>query len=284
MGTIVERTDSNGDKRFRAQIRINKESLKHNESRTFSKKSLAQEWIKRREAEIERDPTILAVIERKGSMTLGDALRQYLTEVDGFGRSKRMSLRFLCDWPISGLPIDQLTRQHFSDHTILRRNGYPLMGVAPVAASTALQDLQYIKTVLSHADLVWGQTVNIFELEQAMKGLRNARMIARSKVRDRLPTDKELEQLTHYFYDVWQRRRSIYPMHLIMWFAIYSCRRQDEILRLFVQDFDREHMTWLVRDVKNPNGSDGNHKHAIISPLCLTGARVVMTAFTSWAS
>lgn len=268
MGTIVERKSAKGEVRYRAQIRINKQDINHTESRTFSKKSLAQEWIKRREAEIERDPSILSV-KAKSGVTLADAFVRYLSEVEGFGRSKRMGMRFLQDWPIGKILLSDLTRQNFSDHTLLRRQGYPAIGAEPVAPSTALQDLQYIKTVLNHAELVWGETVNIHELELAMRGLRHARVIARSKVRDRLPTDAELLQLTAHFAEMWRRGRSAYPMHLILWFAIYSCRRQEEITSLYLGDFDRERMTWLVRDLKNPNGSSGNHKHAAISTQCL---------------
>lgn len=31
-----------------------------------------------------------------------------------------------------------------------------------------------------------------------------------------------------------------------------------------LSDFDREHMTWLVRDVKNPAGSAGNHREMLV--------------------
>lgn len=269
MGTIVKRENAKGEPRFRAQIQIRKNGTTHSESRTFSKKTLAQEWIKRREAEIERDPSILTAEPEKHSMTLANALERYLAEVEGFGRSKRMGLRFMTDWPIGSVPLNQLTRQHYSEHTMMRRNGYPLIGAAPCAASTASQDLQYIKTVLSHADLVWGEKVDMFELEQAMKGLRNARVIGRSKVRDRLPTNDELQRLTALFVKTWRRGNSQYPMHLIMWFAIYSCRRQSEITNLYMSDFNRDQGLWLVRDLKNPNGSEGNHKHAAISAECM---------------
>jgi integrase len=47
-------------------------------------------------------------------------------------------------------------------------------------------------------------------------------------------------------------------MVLLMWFAIYSCRRLSEICALRLSDLDREHSTWMVRDLKNPGGSKGN--------------------------
>ena len=51
-------------------------------------------------------------------------------------------------------------------------------------------------------------------------------------------------------------------MHLIIWFAIYSGRREDEICSLRLADYDRHNTQWLVRDAKYPEGSEGHHKYA----------------------
>lgn len=58
-------------------------------------------------------------------------------------------------------------------------------------------------------------------------------------------------------------------MHLVMWLAIYTTRRQDELMNLRLADFDRHNNQWLVRDVKNPDGSMGNHKYAHLEPNAL---------------
>lgn len=60
MGTIAQRTTADGKTRFRAQIRISRKGLPpFIKTRTFPKESLAKEWIKRIEAEILVNPTIL---------------------------------------------------------------------------------------------------------------------------------------------------------------------------------------------------------------------------------
>ncbi|MGB5886216.1 MAG: hypothetical protein WBG77_05690 [Acinetobacter venetianus] len=181
MGTITKRISTKGEIRYRAQVRIKRIGLADfTESRTFSKKSLAQEWIKKREHEFECDPELFVKQLNKHCMTLAEAFEKYLKEVTNFGRSKHQGIRYLTEWPISKILIKDLKRQDFTDHTLLRRSGYPEIGADPIAASTALQDLQYIKTVLSHADLVWGEQVNL--IEQVMKGLKNARIISKGFV------------------------------------------------------------------------------------------------------
>lgn len=60
MGTITKRQDKNGKYRFLAQIRIKRKDLPNfTKSKTFSKESLAKEWIKKVEAEIELNPDLL---------------------------------------------------------------------------------------------------------------------------------------------------------------------------------------------------------------------------------
>lgn len=268
MGTITKRTTAKGEVRYRALVQVRKHDINYNQSRTFSKKTLAEAWIKKIELEIEVNPELLCQSKAKSNkqkLTLAAALEKYLSEVTDFGRSKRMGIRFLTQWPIGSILLHNLKRQDFTEHTLLRRSGYSAIGALPIASSTALQDLQYIKAVLSHAELVWGEKVDLFELEQAMKGLRNARIIARSLKRTYLPSTSELQLLTNHYYIRWMRGRTAVPMHLIMWFAIYSCRREAEITRLRLEDYNKNHQEWLVRDLKNPNGSKGNNKAFIVS-------------------
>lgn len=270
MGTITKRISTKGEIRYRAQVRIKRIGLADfTESRTFSKKSLAHEWIKKREHEFECDPELFVNQLNKHCMTLAEAFEKYLKEVTNFGRSKHQGIRYLTEWPIGKILIKDLKRQDFTDHTLLRRSGYPEIGADPISASTALQDLQYIKTVLSHADLVWGEQVNLIELEQAMKGLKNARIISKSKKRDKLYTSEQLQTLTTYFYKRWITGRTKIPVYLIMWLAIYSCRRENEITELFLSEFNRKKKIWKVFDLKNPKGSEGNHKSFVVSDLCL---------------
>lgn len=265
METITKRTNPSGEIRYRAQIRIKRSGMPdHSESKTFSKKPLASEWIKRREAEIEANPEIIHQ-NNTANITLSEALVKYLDEVKSFGRSKRMGLRYLTGWPIGNKNITQLTRKDFSKHTQLRKKGAIEMGSEPISASTALQDLQYFKSVLNHANLVWGLNVNVYELECAIKGLRQARIVTSSNKRNRLPTNEELQILTNYFYKKWQKKNNTMPLHLIIWLAIYTCRRQDELTRLHLDNYDIVHQEWLVRNLKNPNGSIGNDKKFIVT-------------------
>lgn len=274
MGSIQKRINPSGKVVYRALIRIKRAGLPNfTESRTFGKKSVAQEWLRRREAEIEGNPDILTGVGRRRVVLpcLREAVLRYLDEAEKVGRSKNLGLRFLCSFPIGKVRLDLLRRSDFAEHVLLRRRGVPDEGIAPVAPATALQELQYIRTVLKHAFFVWDLPVSWQELDFAVEGLRKSGVIAKSVERERLPSSVELQRLTSYFYRKWHNWRHVchIPMHLVMWLAIYTTRRQDELCRMLLDDYDAETSEWLIRDVKHPQGSKGNHKRFDVRPAAL---------------
>ena len=50
MGTITKRTTTNGKIRYVASVRQNRKGNNFSQSKTFSKESLAKEWIRKTEA------------------------------------------------------------------------------------------------------------------------------------------------------------------------------------------------------------------------------------------
>ncbi|ENW95803.1 tyrosine-type recombinase/integrase [Acinetobacter sp. NIPH 298] len=270
MGTVTKRAQADGTTRYRAQVRVKREGYPvYNASKTFSKKSLADEWIKRTEAEIEINPDkMLNPAKELKQATLAEFITAYLEEADSFARTKTSSLKQIASVEISEKNIYSLTRQDFSDYAIKRRKGDPILGIDGVAPSTVLKELSHIKAVLVHAQFVWGKDIEatLDEFEKSLTGLRKSRIVTKSKTRDRLPTSDELQALTTHFYKNWMRKKRSVPMHLIMWFAIYSGRREDEICSLRLPDYDQHNTQWLVRDAKHPDGSEGNHKYFHMEP------------------
>lgn len=56
MSTITKRITSTGVIRYRVLLQIRREEVNYTESRTFSKKSVAKAWLKKREVELEANP------------------------------------------------------------------------------------------------------------------------------------------------------------------------------------------------------------------------------------
>ena len=270
MGTITQRKLVNGSIRYRAEIRINRKDLPiYKESKTFGSKKVAAIWLAKREAEIEENPEILFGQEDVIDLTLSNAISKYLAEVGAeYGRTKTYSLKLIQKFPIARHVITKIKSTHIAEHVALRKKGIEDLGLAPVASSTLQHELLHIRGVLSHAAVMWDIDIDLNSFDKEKKQLRKTRQIKKKKKRDRLPTNEELAALTKYFVNKWNNPAYSYPMHLIIWFAIYSCRREAEITRMELSDFDIHNSSWKIRDLKNPTGSKGNHKEFNVLPQC----------------
>ncbi|MGM8938944.1 site-specific integrase [Psychrobacter glaciei] len=257
MGTIAQRKTKDGVSRYRAVIRIDRDGYPpFSQSKTFSKRALAAAWIKKRESEIEANPDIMLNRDAK-SMRLQDVIIKYIDELgDQFGRTHTKGLLLISKLPISAKQISNLRREDYTAFADGRLSG-KYDGLSPITPATLNGDMIGLRSVLKQAKLAWGLSVNLAEFEDAMLGLKHSRKVASSKQRNRTPTSDELQSLTTYFYTRFVRHKSYYPMHIIIWLAIYTARRQDELTRLRLAD--HKDGWWLVRDAKSPQGSIGNH-------------------------
>lgn len=260
MGTIVPRPQKDGTTRYRAQIRIKRGGkIILNESRTFSKMAIAKQWIVRRELELE-EPGALEGLAHAG-VTVGQMLRKYLTEVsDGFGRSKREHIKQMVAMPLADAPAVGLSASRLIEHVRWRRE----QGAGP---STVGNDLIWLRVVYRYTKTAWGWPVTLEAIDDAAETARQARLVAKSKKRYRRPTPEELEKLSAYFLRQRHQQKRSPPMYFIMWFAIYSCRRLSEIVSIRREDTHADSWTYLVRNLKHPDGSAGNDKLALMGPM-----------------
>ena len=275
MGSVTKRKNADGTIRYRGVIRIDREGYPaFSQSKTFSKKALAEAWIKKREAEIESNPDIMLKREAK-SMRLKEVIIKYLNELgDQFGRTHNSGLLLISKLPIASKQINQLRREDYTAFADGRLSG-KYEGLRPITPATLNGDIMGIRSVLKQAKLAWGLDVNLAEFEDAVLGLRHSRKVAASIKRTRTPTSDELQALTTYFYAKWQKGKAAYPMHLIVWLAIYTARRQAELTRMRLDDF--EDNWWLVRNAKNPRGSMGNHINTKVTDKALPVIDAIMS-------
>ena len=151
-------------------------------SKIFSKKSLADDWIKRTEAEIELNQNkMLNPKTELKQKTLAEFIGKYLEEADSFARTKTGTLNHIASLEISEKNIYSLTHQDFSEHAINCRKGDPIKGIDGVAPATALKDMSHIKAVLVHAEFVWDEPLEgvIAEFKKVLVGLHKARIVTK---------------------------------------------------------------------------------------------------------
>jgi len=108
MGSVTQRKLASGVIRFRAEIRIKRKDYpEYKESKTFGTKRVAENWVKKREQEIDENPSILLGQENSKSIKIGAAIKRYLDEVGGqYSRTKVRSLDLLSRLPIGNISLD----------------------------------------------------------------------------------------------------------------------------------------------------------------------------------
>jgi hypothetical protein len=199
---------------------------------TYSTRSAAVKWGKRREVELE-DPNVLKLA-MHGETTLASLIRWYIDSfqnISKWQRSKQSALVFLEKHEIGKEDVLKLTSERLVEHVRKRRE-------SGVSGSTASNDLTWIGNVLETAKASRGTPVNVTVVSEARLICNKLRLISRSKRRARRPTTDELQRLNQYFFHRDRHACSVIPMRTIMWFAIESTRREAEICRLEWEDND----------------------------------------------
>lgn len=251
MGTIVARKRNDGSTGYTAQI-VRKKSGKiiHREAQTFDRRQAATAWLKRRETEL-AEPGAIGRAKSSGK-TLGDAIARYIGESNKqIGKTKAQVLASLKDHDIAGMDCADVRSDHIVDLANELLNG----GRQP---STVGNYISRLSSIFEIARPAWSYALDNKQMADAQTVLRRLGVIANSNSRNRRPTLPELDLLMQHFADRSKREPRSARMQHVIAFAIFSTRRQDEIVRQEMADVDVQHSRLLVRDMKHPGKKIGN--------------------------
>lgn len=264
MATIVPRERADGTVGYTAQIRITRGGIKHTEAQTFERERAAKAWAAKREEELSKP----GALERAATseMTLGQTIDRYIQESRvGLGKTKAQVLNSIKAHPIAAKPADKITSVDITGFAQELIEG----GRKP---QTVANYISHLSAVFAIAGPAWGIALDYQAMKDAQKVTKRLGTTKKSDKRDRRPTLDELETiLTHYTArSLYSRRRGdAIPMDVLIPFAIYSTRRQEEITRITWADLDEEHSRVLVRDMKNPGEKIGNDVWVDLPPEAL---------------
>lgn len=256
MATIRARKRADGSMSYTAQIRLKKNGQQvHTESMTFSRKKAAEAWAKRRETEL-AEPGAIQRARHKG-VQLSDIIDKYLEEVGRarpLGKTKKATLAAIAKTTLGTKTDRELNSQVLVDYALWRMSPEG-GGVKP---QTVGNDLAHLGAVLSVARPAWSYEVDGICMVEARRVLSKLGYRLKSQERDRRPTMAELDKLLQRFQEVLRPRPTSIHMPKVMAFALFSTRRQEEIVRIRWDDLDPSRKAVLVRDMKNPGDKWGN--------------------------
>jgi integrase len=262
MGTIQERKRKDGSTGYHAQIAVQRGGVQHRETKTFDRRPAAAAWMKRREKEL-ADLGDLALAKAKASdPPLIDVIDQYIREAQhDLGRTKVQVLNTIKATDFAALRCSAITSPE-----IVAFARYMGAGRQP---QTVNSYLAHLGSIFALARPAWGYPLSQESMKDATVVLKRLGIISKSKERDRRPTLEEMHLLMQHFGGVLHRRPRSAPMQRIIAFALFSTRRQEEIIRITWADLDEAHSRVLVRDMKNPGQKIGNDVWCELPPEAL---------------
>lgn len=254
MGTISARKRADKTTAYTAQIRLKENGvIVHTESQTFSRKALAQAWMKRREADLQEQRANGTF--NQPLVTVGEMLDSYVKQAEGiteWGRSKKADIARL---RASGL-ADKDARQLCAADLIEYAKGRRINdGAGP---ATVLNDIIWLRQAFLSGALIHDIKQPVIAADAAKVELLRTKVIAKPVQRKRRLSAEEEQKLLDHFGS--RDARAQIPMLDIFKFALLSARRQEEICRIKWEDIDFEKGTCWLDDVKHPTQKKGNRR------------------------
>lgn len=255
---VTKRTYRDGTTAYTAQIRIKKDGvIVHKESATFERKPVANAWHKDRLAELR----VHGIKPKVDDPTLADVIDKYNADKQQeHGKTKTQVLRTIKK----------------SNFALLRCSEIKSSSIIAYAKTITAKPqtvgnyLSHLAAIFAVARPAWGYPLAEQEMRDAAVVAKRLGLTARSAERDRRPSLDELRRLmTYYALQERKRPKSFTPMRKIIWFAIFSTRRQEEITRMVWEDLDRKNMEFVVRDMKHPGEKIGNDVRTALLPQAL---------------
>jgi integrase len=246
MATIIERKRGDGSKFYTAQIVIKRDGNVHREAKSFDRKQAAGAWAERRENELRRPGALERV--GKSDPKLGDVIQRYLQESQKEnGKTKNQVLRTIMKHDLAEMRCSHITS---SDIVSFAK-------ALPVSPQTVQYYVSTLGSIFRLARPAWGYPLDRQTVSDALIATKDLGLTSKSRHRDRRPTLAELDKLKEHFATVKARLPASIPMQRIVAFAIFSTRRQEEIVSIRWSDYEGNRI--LVRDMKDPRNKIGNN-------------------------
>jgi integrase len=252
MGTIIARKRKDGSTGYTALITLKKGGkIAHREAKTFDRRQAANAWIGRRESELHKP----GGLERREDPTLAIVIDKYIEQSRReIGRTKAQVLRVIKNYEIAEMRCSEITSADLVRFAQL----------LPVGPATAQNYLSHLSAIFKLARPAWGYPLDYQAIKDAFVASKSLGIIAKGRFRQRRPTLDELNRLMDHFGHVKARRPDSIPMQKIIPFAVFSTRRQEEIVKIKWSDYDKTRV--LIRDMKHPGDKQGNDNWCDLPP------------------
>jgi integrase len=209
----------------------------------------------RRETELREPGALERVRSADNDPPLRDAIDLYVKENErAIGRTKRQVLRAIKTYDIADKRCSKIASADIVQ----------FVKAIPASPATRQNYLSHLGAIFAIAKPAWSYMLDRQAIKDAFVVAKRLGIIKKGAERNRRPTIDELDKLMDHFVVVESHRNGIMPMTKIIPFAIFSTRRQEEIVTIKWKDFDKDRI--LIRDMKHPGDKTGNNVLVDVPP------------------
>lgn len=260
MGTIRKRKRKDGSAAFLAQIVIKRDGrIIHREAKTHDQRIDAAVWMVNREKELKTNPP---KSDADNDPFFCDLIDRFIKESrKDMGRTKTQVLQTIQASSLGETRASEITSQVLFNYIQeLGKDKQP---------QTVLNYMSHISNLFAIARPAWGVPLDKAAFDDAMVIAKRMGAVSKSKSRSRRPTLEELDKILTFFEERQVRYPNSAPMAKIIVFALFSTRRQEEIIRIQWADLEDDGSRILVRDMKHPGQKIGNDQWCDLVPEAL---------------
>jgi integrase len=231
-------------------------------SKSFPTKGKAQVWA--REIESQMDAMTFKDARGLTGVTVKDLIERYQKEIGGIKEFRRTKTYELEMWKTTH---GHFTMAELTDSVLI---DWAKERAKTVTGATIAVSLAYLGAVIKTAKELWRMPVDVTICKSATASLKYLGVSAKSKHRERRPTQKEIDDICLFFT---VKRKQKVPMEDLILFAIETAMRLGEIINLKWEDLNVQDKTIIIRNRKHPTEKQGNDQEV---PLLGEAFNIVM--------
>ncbi|MBT1066146.1 site-specific integrase [Bowmanella sp. Y26] len=240
-----------------ARVRVKENGVvTFSKSKTFIHKTAAIKWAKETVYKVEHNTnnTPFELID----CTLKTLIEKYQVKKNASDRPLRRTANYcfrqICTFPIADKLVTHITSADIVDFCRQRKESQS----APSPQTLSI-DVSCLRKVLRVAKSMFHVNVDERPVIDAYPALHDLKLIARSARRERRLEQGEMQALLTELTNRSKHHCCIIPYVDIFRISLLTCCRISEVCNMRWDDLDRNSRTILLRDRKNPNGSQGNN-------------------------
>jgi integrase len=260
---IEERKLKSGETSFKVSVKVTKrKKVIDRMSLTFDNLKSAERWAAKSKKALEQkhDAIKLGIYRRDTSLrecNIGELIQEYLdnplTNIK-LKRTKKYVLKALLNYDIASITASQLKAEDLVQHCLYRKSE----SHSP-KPSTVYQDVAYLKSVMKVAKNTLKINASTHYHDEALETLTSAELIGRSEVRERRPSENELQLMFEHLRIRETHPQSDIPYCDILETSLLTAMRVGELTKVLWSDIDHENKTLMIRGRKDPRKSQGTN-------------------------